>query len=57
MHKSTFIVRTEIEHPKCPKCGAQTWLARIEPDKSDYDKRTHQCQVCENFMIEVVKYR
>ena len=57
MHKSTFILRTELEHPKCPKCRAQMWLAGIEPDKSDYDKRTYECPVCENVMIEVVKYQ
>jgi hypothetical protein len=57
MRKSTFIVRPELELPECVKCGAQTWVARIEPDKPDYDKRTYECPACENVMIEVVKYR
>ena len=57
MRKSTLIVRPGLELPKCPKCGEQMWLARIEPDKPDYDKRTYECPVCENVMIEVVKYR
>ena len=57
MRKSTFIVRPELELPECVKCGAQTWIAQIEPDKPDYDKRTYECPACENVVIEVVKYR
>ena len=47
----------EIEKSKCPKCGARMWLARIEPDKPDHDKRTYECPACDNVAIEVVKYR
>jgi Zn-finger nucleic acid-binding protein len=59
MRISKFIVRPQasIELPKCPKCGAQMWLARIELDKPDHDKRTYECPACENVIIEVVKYR
>jgi hypothetical protein len=33
------------------------WLACIEPDEPDYDKRTFECPVCPNVIVQVVKYR
>jgi hypothetical protein len=33
------------------------WLARIEPDRPDHDKRTFECKACGKTMAEVVKYR
>jgi hypothetical protein len=33
------------------------WLACIEPDEPDYDKRTFECPVCPNITVMVVKYR
>jgi hypothetical protein len=56
MQVSHFINRPEVEHPKCGKCGVSMWLARIEPDKPDFDKRTYECPVCENVVAEIVKY-
>jgi len=47
----------EIAHPDCARCGAPMWLARIEPDEPDYDKRTFECPACHNVVIEVVKFR
>src|SRR5215510_11342833 len=32
------------------------WLACIEPDKPDPDKRTCECPVCPNVTVRVVKY-
>ena len=58
MRTSEFIPqKNTIEHPKCAKCGAQMWLARIEPDQPDHDKRTFQCPECEHAVTEIVKYR
>ena len=59
MRKSRFIARPQasIQLPKCPKCGAQMWIARIEPDEPDYDKRTYECPACDNVLVEIVKYR
>lgn len=45
-----------IDHPKC-ECGARMWLARIEPDRPDHDRRTFECPRCQNERVEVVKYR
>ena len=45
-----------IGRPFCEFCGAQMWLACIEPDKPDYDKRTFECPMCSNFTVKVVKY-
>ena len=30
------------------------WLARIEPDRPDHDKRTFECQACGKITSEVV---
>ena len=47
----------KLELPKCSKCGAQMWLARIKPDKPDHDKRTYECPQCDHVMTGIVKYR
>ena len=43
--------------PTCPVCGTRMWLARIEPDIPDHDKRTLECPECDYAIIEVVKYK
>jgi predicted RNA-binding Zn-ribbon protein involved in translation (DUF1610 family) len=53
-----FIPSTQqIALPKCPACGALMWLASIEPDKPDYDRRSFECPRCQEELVEVVKYR
>jgi hypothetical protein len=47
----------EFKHPIFGKCGAPMWLARIEPDTPDHDKRTFDCHACGNTIIEIAKYR
>jgi hypothetical protein len=32
------------------------WLARIQPDKPGYDRRTFERPVCHDEMVVVVKY-
>jgi hypothetical protein len=44
----------DIAHPTCAKCGAPMWLTRIEPDGPGSEKRTFECQACQNEVIEVV---
>jgi hypothetical protein len=46
-----------LERPLCPKCGAQMWLATIEPDRPDHDRRTFECPRCQTEKTEVVKYK
>jgi len=46
-----------IPHPKCPDCGGEMWLARIEPDQPDHDTRTFECQRCLKSITTVVKYK
>lgn len=46
-----------IVQPRCAECGAPMWLTRIEPDEPGSEKRTFECQVCQNEAAEVVKYR
>jgi hypothetical protein len=46
-----------IQRPECPACGAPMWLARIEPDEPDHDRRTFECPRCQDEVTEVVKYR
>jgi len=38
-------------------CGAPMWIARIEPDIPDHDKRTFECRACANIKTEILKYR
>jgi hypothetical protein len=47
----------DIVHPTCAKCGAPMWLTRIEPDEPGLEKRTFECQACQNEAIEIVKNR
>jgi len=46
-----------LDRPECPKCGTQMVLARIEPDKPDYDRRTFECAQCGHSESLTVKYR
>ena len=58
MQPSQFIPHPrQIGFPKCAKCGAPMWLAFIEPDKPDHDRRTFECPRCQSEQIEVVRYR
>ena len=41
--------------PRCENCDAIMWLASIEPDDKDHDRRTFECTRCQHEMIEVVK--
>jgi DNA-directed RNA polymerase subunit RPC12/RpoP len=45
----------DIVHPTCAKCGAPMWLTRMDEPSSE--KRTFECQACQNEAIEVVKFR
>jgi hypothetical protein len=49
--------RLVLHHPICPRCGVRMWLATIEPDSPDHDKRTFECPQCENVVSEIFKYR
>jgi hypothetical protein len=44
------------ERPWCAPCDIPMWLARIQPKKPGYDKRTFECPVCHDEMVVVVKY-
>jgi hypothetical protein len=58
MRQFQFIQASQqIEQPTCPQCGAAMWLARIEPDKPDHDRRTFECPVCDHVVRTVVKYK
>jgi ribosomal protein S27AE len=46
-----------FDRPACPKCGCPMWLASIEPDKTDHDKRRHECPRCQYEEETVVRYR
>jgi len=46
-----------FDRPVCPRCGGLMWLALIEPDKPDHDRRTFECRECENTLVAIVKYR
>jgi hypothetical protein len=46
-----------IDRPLCIVCGAQLWLACVEADGPNHDKRTFECPVCETHEIEFVKFK
>jgi hypothetical protein len=46
----------DIAAQRCPKRGTQMWLARIEPDSQNHDRRTCEYPACDHSMTEVVKY-
>ncbi|HET9801090.1 MAG TPA: hypothetical protein VFP82_05335 [Chthoniobacterales bacterium] len=46
-----------IGRPFCEICRSQMWLACIEPDAPNHDKRTFECPVCPNITVKIVKYR
>ena len=46
-----------IGRPFCVLCKSQMWLAYIEPDEPDHDKRTFECPACPNVRVEIVRYR
>jgi len=48
---------TIIARPNCPKCGTRMWIARIEPDEPNYDRRTLECPECDHSFTEILKYK
>jgi predicted RNA-binding Zn-ribbon protein involved in translation (DUF1610 family) len=58
MQTSDFVhTKQTIAYPNCPACGEQMFLARIEPDRPDHDKRKFECPRCHHEVIEIVKYK
>jgi hypothetical protein len=55
MHQSPLSGALEIIHPTCAKCGAPMWLTRIEPDEPGFERRTFECQACENQVMDAVQ--
>jgi hypothetical protein len=56
MSPNTFFPPPSYERPPCSICGRIMMLARIEPDKPDYDKRAFECVACNRSEVLVVKY-
>ena len=42
---------------ECPRCSAQMYLARIEPEKPGYDLRTFECPMCQHVESAVVQFK
>ena len=59
MQQHSYIqqLQQEIEHPRCTRCGAPMWLARIEPYEPDHDQRTFECPACGKSTTEIAKHR
>ena len=39
-----------MAHPKCPNCGSETLLSRIEAENDRVDLRTYVCPDCETVL-------
>ena len=50
------LFRDRLMEAPCTKCGAKMTLARIEPDKPGYDRRTFECTKCNNVDRYIVEY-
>jgi hypothetical protein len=46
-----------IDHPPCPKCATQMFLARVAPNALGYNRQTFECPNCEHSEIVIVKYK
>ncbi len=46
-------ITTRLE---CPKCAAQMYLTRIDPDKPGFDRRTFECSGCQRVETAVVRF-
>jgi hypothetical protein len=58
MQPSQFVSTPKtIATPNCPKCGSNMWLARIERDKLDHDRRTFECPDCQHVEVQVFKFK
>jgi hypothetical protein len=47
----------ENNWPTCPMCESVMYIALVEPDKPDHDRRTLCCPTCEYSETIVVKYK
>jgi hypothetical protein len=56
MSPNTFFPQPSYERPPCSVCGRTMMLARIEPEKQDFDKRTFECVACNRSETLVIKY-
>jgi uncharacterized Zn finger protein len=49
--------RVAIELPRCPNCGGQMMLTRIEPERPGYDRRLFECKECGHSETTIVQFR
>lgn len=56
-HQSTPSHSPTIDRPECLVCGTLMWLACVEADGLNRDKRTFECPVCETHEIAFVEFR
>jgi ribosomal protein S27AE len=49
--------RPIIVRPACPRCSAQMYLARVEPEKPGFDLRTFECPRCQYVERTVVLFK
>ena len=54
--RAPTLFRDRLMEAPCTKCGAKMKLARIEPDRPDYDLRTFECTKCNNVDQYIVEY-
>jgi hypothetical protein len=43
--------------PECPKCTTPMYLARIEPEKTGFDRRSFECPRCQHVETAVVEFK
>jgi DNA-directed RNA polymerase subunit RPC12/RpoP len=46
-----------VSLPICPRCRTKMTIARIIPDKLDFETRTFECPTCGFENSELIKYK
>jgi len=55
LQNATNIESDVIVRPPCAKCGAETRLVRIEPDKPGYEHHVFGCPKCDHSQSSISK--
>jgi len=56
--QSVSLTVDDVARPPCRRCGAKTWLTRIErTGEPDREMLTFECPVCEITQISVVTHK
>jgi hypothetical protein len=47
----------QSDRPPCPTCKLAMWLVRLEPIGPNHEKRSFECQQCQQAESLIVKFK